>query len=186
MHIYICMLWISTCIIAGDRIAIISRGSLLCCGSFEYLKHKFGHGHRLTFVAKSRSERTPSVSSHTFNFTAEVEDEDHVIPYRPMMSIDSIEPFSDNTEQKLTSFLQSLIAGASLVEKRGRELHFLLPLLQARPNNLARLFAELEQQKASLGIASYGMTACSMEEVCFTKCVLCVQYVRQEHHSSFL
>ena len=156
---------------AGDRIAIISRGSLLCCGSFEYLKHRFGHGHRLTFVTKSCSERTLSVSSRTFTVTAEVEEVDHVTPHSPVLEI---EPFSNDIEQKLTSFLQSLMAGASLVEKRGRELHFLLPLLQARPRNLARLFAELEQQKASLGIVSYGMTACSMEEVCVSHGVFCV------------
>ena len=34
----------------GDRIAIISQGSLLCCGSFEFLKHQYGRGHHLTIV----------------------------------------------------------------------------------------------------------------------------------------
>ena len=34
----------------GDRIAIISRGSLLCCGTFDFLKHHYGHGHHLTMV----------------------------------------------------------------------------------------------------------------------------------------
>ena len=34
----------------GDRIAIISQGSLLCYGSFEFLKHQYGRGHHLTIV----------------------------------------------------------------------------------------------------------------------------------------
>ena len=41
----------------GDRIAIISRGSLLCCGTFDFLKHHYGHGHHLTMV--KMSEVTP-------------------------------------------------------------------------------------------------------------------------------
>ena len=36
--------------VLGDRIAIISKGSLLCCGSFEFLKHHYGHGHHLNMV----------------------------------------------------------------------------------------------------------------------------------------
>ena len=36
--------------VLGDRLAIISKGKLLCCGSFDYLKGKFGRGHHLTVV----------------------------------------------------------------------------------------------------------------------------------------
>ena len=152
------------CIHTGDRIAIISQGSLLCCGSFEYLKHRFGHGHRLTFVIKSCSDYSLSLPPRTFTTNAENEQVDHVTSHHsPAMDY---ECFTDDTEQKLTTFLQSLIIGTSLVERRGKEFHYLLPLLQARPRILSRLFAALEQQKDSLGIVSYGMTACSMEEVC--------------------
>ena len=61
----------------GDRIAIISNGSLLCCGSFEFLRHRFGRGHQLTLVTTSQSERRTSTTSHTFTVTAEVEDTDN-------------------------------------------------------------------------------------------------------------
>jgi hypothetical protein len=57
------------------------------------------------------------------------------------------------------------VTDASLEEQRGRELRFLLPLTQARPTVLARLFQQLELQKVVLGVASYGLTACSMEEI---------------------
>ena len=32
----------------GDRIAILSKGKLVCCGSSVYLKNKFGVGYILT------------------------------------------------------------------------------------------------------------------------------------------
>ena len=60
---------------------------------------------------------------------------------------------------------QGHVTDASLEEQRGRELRFLLPLTQARPTVLARLFQQLELQKVALGVASYGLTACSMEEI---------------------
>lgn len=62
----------------GDRIAIISQGSLLCCGSFEYLKTKFGRGHELTLVTSTQSDRRHSTSSRTFVVQADVEETDQV------------------------------------------------------------------------------------------------------------
>ena len=38
-------------LLSGDRIAVIANGSLRCCGSFEYLRKRFGQGHRLTLVS---------------------------------------------------------------------------------------------------------------------------------------
>lgn len=61
--------------------------------------------------------------------------------------------------------MQGHVTDASLEEQRGRELRFLLPLTQARPTILAKLFQQLELQKVALGVASYGLTACSMEEI---------------------
>lgn len=60
---------------------------------------------------------------------------------------------------------QSLIPSASLEEHRGRELRFLLPLHQARPAVLTLLFQQLEAVSNEMGVASYGLTACSMEEI---------------------
>lgn len=147
----------------GDRIAIISKGSLLCCGSFEYLKHRFGRGHRLTLLKSTRSERHPSTSSRTITITADIEDVDQPLPASSSVQPESSLPEEGETE--LSTFLQGVVAGATLVERRGRELHYLLPLLQARPQTLAHLFGQLEEKKDSLGITSYGLTACSMEEV---------------------
>ena len=60
----------------GDRIAIISQGMLLCCGSFEYLKTRFGRGHELTLVTNTQSDRRHSTSSRTFVIQADVEETD--------------------------------------------------------------------------------------------------------------
>ncbi len=40
--------------VLGDRIAIISKGRLLCAGSFEFLKGRFGRGHYLKVVVKGK------------------------------------------------------------------------------------------------------------------------------------
>jgi len=34
----------------GDRIAIMSSGKLICCGSSEFLKERFGVGYNLTIL----------------------------------------------------------------------------------------------------------------------------------------
>ena len=40
--------------ILGDRIAIISKGELITCGSFFYLKQRFGKGHVLTLARQTQ------------------------------------------------------------------------------------------------------------------------------------
>ena len=44
-------------------------------------------------------------------------------------------------------------------------MRFLLPLHQARPHTLTNLFSQLEIQANEMGVVSYGLTACSMEEI---------------------
>ena len=69
--------------------------------------------------------------------------------------------------------LQGHVTSAHLEEERGRDLHFLLPLHQSRPAVLSQLFAQLELQKEALGVTSYGLSACSMEEVCLKLINVC-------------
>jgi len=147
----------------GDRIAIISNGSLLCSGSFEFLRHQYGRGHRLTLVTSSQSERRSSNTSHTFTVTAEIEATDHSSPLPS--SPTPLNLTSEDSVQNISLFIQGFIPSATLEEQRGRELHYLLPLLQSRPAVLARLFKQLELQQGMLGVSSYGFTVCSMEEI---------------------
>ena len=69
--------YIHTHILTGDRIAILSNGSLICCGSFEFLRGHFGRGHKLTLVTLSHSSRQLSTYSSIPTVTMETEDTDH-------------------------------------------------------------------------------------------------------------
>jgi len=40
----------------GDRIGIMSHGKMMCCGSSEYLKNKYGEGYNLVIVKNSRDD----------------------------------------------------------------------------------------------------------------------------------
>ena len=94
---------------------------------------------------------------------AVVEDSDHASSSddTPIPSL-SVE---DGVES-VTRYIQEFVESCQLEEVRGRELRYILPLHQAKPSVLARLFRQLDIDKERLGITSYGLTACSMEEVC--------------------
>ena len=40
----------------GDRIGIMSHGQMLCCGTPDFLKHKFGEGYNLVVVKNERED----------------------------------------------------------------------------------------------------------------------------------
>jgi len=40
----------------GDRIGIMSHGKMMCCGSSEYLKNKYGEGYNLVVVKNGRED----------------------------------------------------------------------------------------------------------------------------------
>lgn len=42
--------------ILGDRIAIMAKGKVSCCGSSIFLKNKFGVGYNLTIVKSSNNQ----------------------------------------------------------------------------------------------------------------------------------
>ena len=111
-----------------------------------------------------QSDRRPSVSSRTFTVTAEVEEPDHD-QVSPSVGIPDEPLFDECVEAEVTRVIQRVVTGASLIERRGREVHYRLPLLHARPRALARLFTQLDEEKDRLGIVSYGMSSCTMEEV---------------------
>ena len=111
-------------------------------------------------VKASRSGRRVSTSSRTLTVTAEVEETDGSLnrTTTPPLPTESV-------EDRITTFIQGYVRGAGLVESRGKELHYLLPLRQSRPTVMATMFQQLELQKEWLGVSSYGLNACSMEEV---------------------
>jgi hypothetical protein len=94
--------------------------------------------------------------------TAEVEDPDAAEGSASIHHYPDIDTYA---ETDLTEFIQQEVTGATLIERRGREVHYRLPVLHARPRVLASLFTKLELQKGRLGIISYGLSCCTMEEV---------------------
>ncbi|XP_070340895.1 phospholipid-transporting ATPase ABCA3-like isoform X3 [Equus asinus] len=108
--------------ILGDRIAIMVKGTLQCCGSSVFLKQIYGAGY-------------------------------HIVLER--------EPHCD--VEKVSAMIQSHIPDATLENCTGAELSFILPKEYA--HRFEALFNDLEKTQKQLGIASFGASITTMEEV---------------------
>lgn len=64
--------------ILGDRIAIISQGRLLCCGSSLYLKSQYGNGYYLTMV-KDGNLDSDSLDRQRVGFNRQVDRKDKAV-----------------------------------------------------------------------------------------------------------
>nr|KAF6365701.1 hypothetical protein mPipKuh1_000030 [Pipistrellus kuhlii] len=106
----------------GDRIAIMAKGELQCCGSSLFLKQKYGAGYHMTLVKEPHCN-PEAVSRLVY----------HHIPH------------------------------ASLESSAGAELSFILP--KESTHRFESLFAKLEKKQKELGIASFGASVTTMEEV---------------------
>ncbi|XP_029433384.1 ATP-binding cassette sub-family A member 3 [Rhinatrema bivittatum] len=106
----------------GDRIAIMAKGELQCCGSSLFLKHKYGAGYHMVMVK---------------------------------------EPYCNVGE--ISQLICCYVPNATLESNAGAELSFILP--KENTHRFEALFTELEQRRGELGIASYGASVTTMEEV---------------------
>lgn len=106
----------------GDRIAIMAKGELQCCGSSLFLKQKYGAGYHMTLVKEPHCN-PEGVSRLVY----------HHIPH------------------------------AALESSAGAELSFILP--KESTHRFESLFAKLEKKQKELGIASFGASVTTMEEV---------------------
>ncbi|XP_070316352.1 ATP-binding cassette sub-family A member 17-like isoform X2 [Odocoileus virginianus] len=106
----------------GDRIAIMAKGELQCCGSSLFLKEKYGAGYYITLVRKPHCD-TEKISLLIYQH----------IPY---------------------AVFQSSI---------GEELTFILP--KESMHRFEALFTDLELRQEELGIASFGASVTTMEEI---------------------
>ena len=64
---------------------------------------------------------------------------------------------------RIVNLVKSLVPAAQVADDVGAELSCILP--QESASIFPRLFDELERQKEDLGIASYGASVTTMEEV---------------------
>ncbi|XP_062036152.1 phospholipid-transporting ATPase ABCA3 isoform X2 [Lepus europaeus] len=106
----------------GDRIAIMAKGELQCCGSPMFLKQKYGAGYHMTLVK-----------------------EPHCNP------------------AGVSQLVRHHVPNATLESSAGAELSFILP--KESTHRFEGLFTKLEKRQKELGIASFGASVTTMEEV---------------------
>uniref|UniRef100_A0A8C4ZZL0 ATP-binding cassette, sub-family A (ABC1), member 4a n=1 Tax=Gadus morhua TaxID=8049 RepID=A0A8C4ZZL0_GADMO len=135
----------------SDRVAIISRGRLHCCGSPLYLKTLLGTGFYLTLVRRRKHE-APKVR-HPHSGAC-------VCAPGP-----AGEDQMDGDVERITRLVRHHVSEASLVEAVGQELTYLLPQRDFQPRAYASLFRELEESLSDLGLSSFGVSDTSLEEV---------------------
>ncbi|XP_055460812.1 phospholipid-transporting ATPase ABCA3 [Psammomys obesus] len=106
----------------GDRIAILAKGELQCCGSSLFLKQRYGAGYHMTLV------KEPHCNS-----------------------------------ESISQLVHHHVPNAMLESHAGAELSFILP--KESTHRFESLFTKLEKKQKELGIASFGASVTTMEEV---------------------
>nr|XP_025839579.1 ATP-binding cassette sub-family A member 3-like [Vulpes vulpes] len=106
----------------GDRIAIMVRGTLQCCGSSVFLKQTYGAGYHIVMEKESHCD-----------------------------------------VEKISEIIHSHIPDATVENFTGAELSFILP--KEYTHRFEALIDHLEKKQKELGIASFGASITTMEEV---------------------
>ncbi|XP_038628372.1 phospholipid-transporting ATPase ABCA7 [Tachyglossus aculeatus] len=142
----------------GDRVAVIARGQLRCCGSPLFLKSRLGVGYYLTLV-----KRRPTAPTRGGQKGLQEESDSE----RSWDTGLGSEPSSESTTNtgQLLALVQRLVPGAQLVEELGHELVLVLPYSGARDGAFGRLFQELDGRLAELGVSGYGVSDTTLEEI---------------------
>uniref|UniRef100_A0AAY4CP07 P-type phospholipid transporter n=1 Tax=Denticeps clupeoides TaxID=299321 RepID=A0AAY4CP07_9TELE len=137
----------------SDRIAIISKGQLHCCGSPLFLKNCFGVGFYLTLVRCIKQQKCDCASecSCTCSTCTKYKEESQARPEQP--------------ERSITSLIHHHVPEARLIEMIGQEMTYLLPNKGFKHRAYASLFRELEETLADVGLSSFGISDTSLEEV---------------------
>ncbi|XP_034513255.1 phospholipid-transporting ATPase ABCA7 [Ailuropoda melanoleuca] len=138
----------------GDRVAVVAGGRLCCCGSPLFLRRHLGSGYYLTLAKVPPSLAASSKGNPGL--------EDSVDAGRKR------EPGGQGSAAGapgLLSLVQRLVPGARLVEELPHKLVMALPYGGAADGSFARLFCELDQRLAELGLLSCGISDTSLEEI---------------------
>ena len=122
----------------GDRIAIMSKGSLRCSGSPLFLKSKYSSGYSLVLTKKQEENESKNENK-----------------------IDSAIDLMKTT--KLIEIVQSIVPEAKLNSNINSEITFLLSVEHSK--TFPRLFEELDRQKEDLNLVNVGLSAATVEQV---------------------
>ncbi|XP_005476689.1 retinal-specific ATP-binding cassette transporter [Oreochromis niloticus] len=149
----------------SDRIAIISKGQLHCCGSPLFLKNCFGVGFYLTLVRRIKDLRKKenncdcaSDCSCSCSICTRYKDESQ----NQFQHLDRV---LDGDVDSITSLIHHHVPEAKLIEMIGQELTYLLPSKGFKHRAYASLFRELEETLADMGLSSFGISDTSLEEI---------------------
>ncbi|XP_029639515.1 uncharacterized protein LOC115214454 [Octopus sinensis] len=124
--------------ILSDRVAILHKGKLLCCGSTLFLKRHLGKGYCLSLV-----KNTPPLSGSANSLTA-----------------------SDSFDaQKTLDFISKYIPGPEISENFSEEATILLPADEKIRGNFSAFFEDFDDNLNKLGIKNYGISDTTLEEV---------------------
>ena len=126
--------------VLGDRIAIMSKGSLKCCGSPLFLKSKYGNGYSLVITKKKASQTESESPKETDEQEANIE-----------------------TSTKVIDLVKSIIPSAQLSSNINSEISFMLPTEETA--KFSGLFEHLEKLKETLNILNIGISVTTLEEV---------------------
>nr|XP_020447202.1 retinal-specific ATP-binding cassette transporter [Monopterus albus] len=140
----------------SDRIAIISKGQLHCCGSPLFLKNCFGVGFYLTLVRRIKDLRKretdcdcASDCSCSCSICTKYKDQSQ-------SQFQHVDRVMDGDINSITSLIHHHVPEAKLIETIGQELTYLLPNKGFKHRAYASLFRELEETLADMGLSSFG------------------------------
>ncbi|XP_041804213.1 retinal-specific phospholipid-transporting ATPase ABCA4-like isoform X2 [Chelmon rostratus] len=149
----------------SDRIAIISKGELHCCGSPLFLKNCFGVGFYLTLVRrmkdlKKRENDCDCASDCSCSCSI-------CTRYKEQSQNQSqhLDRVLDGDVDSITALIHHHVPEAKLIEMIGQELTYLLPNKGFKHRAYASLFRELEETLADMGLSSFGISDTSLEEI---------------------
>lgn len=126
----------------------MAHGKLQCCGSPLFLKNKFGVGYTLTVV---KEQPRPSAAAVTAGAA-------HTVDGLSVAAANSAD-----RSRLLRELVQSYIEEAEPLSDVGAEQSFRLPF--SASGRFVELFSAFEAEKEALGIAEYGISVTTLEEV---------------------
>ncbi|XP_042106386.1 phospholipid-transporting ATPase ABCA7 isoform X10 [Ovis aries] len=138
----------------GDRVAVMAGGRLCCCGSPLFLRRHLGSGYYLT-LAKGPPPLATSKKGE-------------IGLKNSMDAGQKREPGSQASSAgaaQLWAMVQHHVPGARLVKDLPHELVLALPYKGALDGSFAELFHDLDQRLGELGLAGYGISDTSLEEI---------------------
>ncbi|XP_024118032.1 retinal-specific phospholipid-transporting ATPase ABCA4 [Oryzias melastigma] len=149
----------------SDRIAIISKGQLYCCGSPLFLKNCFGVGFYLTLVRRMKDMRKlenecdcASDCSCACSICTRYKDQSQ-------HQCHMLDRVLEGDVESISSLIHHHVPEAKLIETIGQELTYLLPNKGFKHRAYASLFRELEETLADMGLSSFGVSDTSLEEI---------------------